>query len=346
MKKIFIIMVSSLLLSASLLAQPERSDFATFVPPKDWQRTAADGAVRFFHSKTVSGLTTNLMTVNSVITMNDYDFIPPPQWQVQKNSDHLRIQSLESGCLILIFPPQASSGDLEQDAKAVFEMMYPGWQFKKSGSEQFTFSKGYTPQGLEYFMMEAGMSKLSADGSRYDGFEDGVALVIKIGAQIAIISARHSDMPAHSNCYRKYEYWRRFFNSFTVKNAASIKPAEEDASQRIIGRWNMSESGATGGYIFAANGNYAFIGALGTSYTTRDYNYEYLHTKTYAFQGDGSYAIVRSQLTLKKRGEAPELARFRFEKVNHGGTGWKDRIYMLKKDGLGETEVSYEKQDK
>ncbi len=38
--------------------------------------------------------------------------------------------------------------------------------------------------------------------------------------------------------------------------------------------------------------------------------------------------------------------QFRFEKVNHGGTGWKDRIWMLKKDETGERELCYEKRDR
>lgn len=291
--------------------------------------------------------TTSATTASGNTTVNDYEFIAPPRWQVRNNGDHLRVQSTESGCLILIFTPQPSSGDLEKDARGVFETMYPGWRFQKSGSESYTLSKGYTPQGLEYFMMEAGMSKLSADGSRYDGFEDGAALVVRAGARIAIISVRHnSSLLAHGDCVRKYEYWRRFFNSFAVKNVVVTRNAEEDPAQRIVGRWSMAESGATGEYIFAANSNYAFIGAIGSSYTTRDYNYEYLHTKTYAFQGDGSYSIAGSQLTLKKRGSQPEQMRFRFDKVNRGGTGWKDRIYLLTTGRFGENEVSYEKQDK
>ncbi|MCC7306876.1 MAG: hypothetical protein IT173_04875 [Acidobacteria bacterium] len=277
-------------------------------------------------------------------SLRDHEFTAPPGWQIRNNADHVRIQSPESGCLILIFAPQGSSGDLEKDARAVFATMYPGWQFQKAGWAQYTLSKGYTPQGLEYFMMEALMGKLAADGSRYDGFEEGAALVIKAGAQSVIISVRHnSSLMEHANCYKKYEYWSRFFNTFAVRNAPIPRSTEQDAVKRIIGGWSMTESGGTGEYIFAANGNYAFVGALGTSYTTKDLNYEYLHTTTYAFQGDGSYSIAGSQLTLKKRGRPAEIARFRFDQVNHGGTGWKDRIYLLRRDSVGESEASYEK---
>ena len=160
-------------------------------------------------------------------------------------------------------------------------------------------------------------------------------MIVKAGAQIVIISVRHnSSMMGHNDCRRKYETWRRFFNSFTVKNAGVTKN-EEDISQRIVGRWTMSEAGASGEYIFAANGNYAFVGAIGTSSTSSDYNYKYLHIKTYAFQGDGSYSIAGNQLTTRKRGvNSPEHVGFRFEKVNKGGGGWKDRCICFQKAAL------------
>ena len=100
-------------------------------------------------------------------------------------------------------------------------------------------------------------------------------------------------------------------------------------------------------YIFAANGNYQFIGAYGTTTKTTDYSYEYIHTMTSAFKGDGSYSFKKNQLTFKGRGDnTPETVQFRFEKVNHGSTGWKERLYMLKNDKFGEYEVCYEKENK
>lgn len=287
----------------------------------------------------------NQTVMNNSIYLKDYDFITPEEWQAQNNKDHLLIQNRQSGCVIRILEPQQSTGNLEQDAKAVFDMMYQGWQYQKSGAQRYVLSKGFLPKGLEFCMMEAPMSMTAADG-RYN-LEEGAALVIKAGIQIVIVSVRHnSGLIGHDDCRLKYTTWRRFFNSFTVKNATVPKNAE-DASLKIIGAWSQTESGASSEYIFAANGNYAFYGAIGTSSTSRDYNYEYLHIKTYAFSGDGSYAISGNQLTLKKQNDSnPEQMRFRFSKVSYGGTGWKERLYMLTKDRFGENEVCYEKRDK
>jgi hypothetical protein len=84
-----------------------------------------------------------------------------------------------------------------------------------------------------------------------------------------------------------------------VKNADTPKNIK-DAAARIIGAWSQTESGASSEYVFAGNGHYALVGALGSTFTSRDINYEYLHIKTYAFQGDGSYSISGNKLTLKK----------------------------------------------
>ncbi len=285
-----------------------------------------------------------------ISAFNTYSFITPEKWSIQQQNDYVMLsqsQGNEPGCIILIFPLQASSGDLQTDAINVFNQMYSGWQFRNTGEKQYDLSKGYTPQGLEYYLMEAPMSKMSADGSRYEGFEDGVALVIKSGNLMSIIAARHTTTMAHTDCLNKYETWRRFFNSFTITNAIIPKNREEESSKRIIGVWTLTGNGpAQGEYIFAANGNYQLGGAIGTSTTTKDYRYEHLHITSYAFQGDGSYSIKDNHLSFRKPGDKnPEQVLFRFEKVNHGDTGWKERLYLLKTDPTLGTkyEVCYEK---
>jgi hypothetical protein len=278
-----------------------------------------------------------------VISLKDLVFVAPAGWSEQSQTDHVLLQNMESGCLILILEPQPSSGNLEQDARAAFELMYQGWHYQKSDEQRLTLSKGRTPQGLEYCMMQAAMSTTTADG-RYH-LEDGAALVINAGAQVVIIGVRHnSSMFAHDQCSR-YEGWPRFLASFTVKNAMLPATTDEDASKRIIGRWAMAEGRASGEYIFAANGHYQFTGALGTSYTTSGYDYEIIHTTTSAFEGDGSYSVSGNRLTLRRRADRkPEEVMVRFETVSRGGPGWNDRLYLLRKDATGDYEVAYEKQ--
>jgi hypothetical protein len=282
--------------------------------------------------------------MNNMPTLDAYDFIPPVGWLVQKHPDHILLAQApdQSGCVIQVLAPQPSSADLEAHAAAVFEMMYPGWQYQKTGELQYALSRGVLPAGFEYAMKEAAMSTTSADG-RYH-LEEGVVLVIKAGSQVAIVAVRHRGTLAHNDCQNKYETWRRFFNSFTVKGAARAGLDAADPAQRIVGVWSQSGGGAIGDYIFAANGHYAFAGGLGSSSTSRDDRYEYLHIRSHAWDGDGTYAIAGSQLTLSPRGgNRPEKVQFRFEQVNRGGAGWTDRLWLLKRDSVGEVEIGYDK---
>jgi hypothetical protein len=275
------------------------------------------------------------------IRLQDCEFIAPAGWSVQQQADHVRLQNPDSDCLILVIEPQRSSGSLEQDAHAAFELMYRGWAHQKSGEYAYTLSKGRTPQGLEYSAMEAAMSTTAADG-RYH-LEEGVACVIQAATSIVIIAARHnSSMLGHDRCTR-FDGWPRFFSSFTVRNATP-PPQADDPSTRIIGRWVTTESGASGEYVFAANRRYQLTGAIGTTCTTSEHDHEVIYATTSAFQGDGSYAVSGNQLTLSPRAGVSDRISFRFVEVNRGGTGWKDRLCLSRQDASGEYEVTYDKQ--
>jgi hypothetical protein len=278
---------------------------------------------------------------------SNYSFIPPQGWQMLRTNQYIMLsqsQTPEHGCIVSIFPPMQSSGNLETDARNLFGQMYPGWSYRFTGEKHDDISKGYTLQGLEYCMIEAPMHKQRPDGYYYD-YEDGAIWVIGMGKQIVVVTGRHNRNIA-CFCFHQYEYWRRFFNSFTVKGQAAAKGAQEDLAKRVVGDWMAIGSTALTEYIFAANGNYQFIGAFGTSTKTSDAYFDYIHTQTSSFTGDGSYSIKNNQLVLKRRGDkATEQMPCRFETVNHGGTGWKDRLYLRKiseVDGK-EYEVCYEK---
>lgn len=289
----------------------------------------------------------NQTIMNGSISMNDYEFIPPENWETNKNKDFISIKNPRSGCIIQILTPQPSSGNMEQDANAVFEMMYKGWSYQQQGEKSFLLSTGILPKGQEYFMKEGTMTGYNGNGQYL--IEEGVAMVVKAGSKIVIIAARHnSSSLGHDECYRNYNTWRRFINSFSIKNILPEKNNAPDARQRILGLWKIISTGVVSAdYVFAANGNYEHGGGIGSSTTTSDMYYKYIYNRAYPFQGSGSYTISGDQLLLKKRSENnTEQIRFRFEKINHGGAGWKDKIWLLKKDNLGESEVCYEKETK
>jgi hypothetical protein len=267
---------------------------------------------------------------NEPITLSDYEFIPPAGWVVQRKPDHFLMRNPQSGCGIQIFEPRVIPASLEQVSRAALEQMYAGWQFRKTGEQQYLLSTGVLPKGLHYFMTEAEMSK---EGGEFGGIMNGAALVVKAGSQIVIIGALHASlMPDHRGCWATYATWRRFFNSFTVRNTPTVRETEDELSRRIVGTWAMSGGLAVGEYVFRADGTYSSDGAFGTP-----------DSGVSGVSGGGDYALAGDQLVMSTRAGTTKEVQLRFDRVNRGGTGWKDRLYMLKKDAHGEYEVSYEK---
>lgn len=276
--------------------------------------------------------------------LDNYTFIAPERWITQRGNDYILLsqyQSLERGCVIVIVPPQPSSGNLETDARNVFNQMYMGWTYQP-GINQEDISKGYTAQGLEYCRIEARMQKSRGDGYYFD-YESGDALVIKLGNKVAIIGSRPNRGEMVCFCKYQYEYWGRFFNSFQIKRV-SAQENKTDMAKRMIGKWQSIGGSALVSYVFAANSRYQFIGAYSTTSRIDRYTIE---TRTSAFKGDGSYQLNGIHLVFKKDGQVPETSTFHLEQVKHGSSAWTDRLYILetsKIDGK-EYEVCYEKQD-
>ena len=110
--------------------------------------------------------------------------------------------------------------------------------------------------------------------------------------------------------------------------------------QGLVGSW-QSIGSVLLKYIFAANGHYQFIGAYSTSSYISPYLIEH---RTSAFKGDGTYSFNANRITTVKDGKS-STAQFRLEKVNHGGTGWTDRLYLQESFDGKPNEVCYEKQN-
>jgi len=282
----------------------------------------------------------------SSASLKDYQFVSPARWYTFNTPNYIMLSSSQSaqwGCTLNIFPSQPSTGNLETDARNIFNQMYGGWQYRFNNQQKEDVSRGYTLQGLEYCMIEAPMQKQRPDGYYYD-YENGQVLVISIGNQITLIAGRHQRGEMTCFCKNQYDYWNQFFNSFVV-NGVSPKKMEDEVAKRIVGTWGSMGGSALTKYIFAANGRYQFIGAYtSTSRISRDM----IEMRTSVFTGDGSYLINGNQLTTTydKDRSKNDVVQYRLEKVNHGGSGWKDRLYILAKSVVDGTlyEVCYEKE--
>jgi len=222
--------------------------------------------------------------------------------------------------------------------------MYPGWRFYYSDARHDDLMKGNTRQGAPYYMMEAYMMKDRPAGG-WD-YETGTAVVIGNGKQAAILAIRHELTGLNCQCKQRYTTWPRFFSSFTIKNLIPQKEIDTNPT-RFIGSWMVSGGRSIGEYIFAANGRFQYLGGYG-SYSR--ISNEWIELKTSAWQGDGSYTIQGDHLIFKRKGETKgDEYRFRFESINRGSTGWKDRLCLLNehpRDNGPAYETCYEKTEK
>ncbi|MFL5788518.1 MAG: hypothetical protein ACJ748_10735 [Flavisolibacter sp.] len=281
-------------------------------------------------------------------SLNDYSFIVPETWFTQKANNYILLsqtQNPEWGCLISVFPTEASSGNLEEEARTLFNNNYSGWEYRNSGDKKEDVSKGYTSQGLPYVMIEAEMKKKRPDGYYYD-YENGQIIVIGAGNKKAVIQARHNRGEMTCFCNYSYDHWDRFFDSFTINNVSPEKQDRKNDAKRIVGTWGAQGGSALTKYIFAGNGHYQFIGAYST---TSLINYNTIELKTSGFKGDGTYSLKGDKLTTSKFVDKNnvDIMQYRFDQVNHGGTGWKDRVYLFTPKSFDgkPNEVRYERQE-
>jgi hypothetical protein len=287
-------------------------------------------------------------TTGIVTDSYGYAYIPPESWTLEKGNGYILYTQVladgRPGCRLIIIPPVVSSGKLEDDVKSIFLQMYPGWRYYYSDARHDDLVRGNTKQGAPYYMLEAEMVKDRPDGGR--DYEQGAALVVGSGKQSAIIALRHEITGLNCQCKQRYNTWQRFFNSFAIKNL-SPQSQRDTSPSRFIGSWMSSGNRSISEYIFAANGRFQFIGGFG-SYSK--ISNEILELKTSAWQGDGSYSIQGDRLLFTRKGETkPDIYRFRFESINKGSTGWKERICLLNehpRDNGPAYEACYEKTER
>src|SRR5437868_6508357 len=78
----------------------------------------------------------NIMLASAgTASLNDYQFMPPARSYTYRNPNYILLSSSKGanyGCQLNIYPPQSSSGNLETDARNIFNQMYSGWQYRYS----------------------------------------------------------------------------------------------------------------------------------------------------------------------------------------------------------------------
>lgn len=273
-----------------------------------------------FDKNAMSNTTTN----RAAGSFDDYTYTMPEKWITKRENGYMHlIQEKDGkyGCYISLFNPEAGSGNIENDVQNYFAALYKGWQFLNPAV--YTITKGQTWQGVEYCMMESSMTRQR--GEQYD-HEDGGIIAFKFGNKLGIVSIRHEPIGLYCECKKNFNTWARFLNTFTMKGFTPAASSQSPSSM-IVGSWMLMQGRTLNNYVFAANGRYQNFTGYG-DYVKVDANT--IASRSTVFKGDGKYSINGNTVTLNAdAGNQRQTFRVRFEKVNKGGKGWTDRIYIF-----------------
>jgi hypothetical protein len=278
-------------------------------------------------------------------SLSNYVYAEPRGWTTAVYPDGIVISAPVSNtgekCNISLWPMRSSSGNLQNDANALFAQVFSSFD-PRNGSTPNSMIKGTSAQGWDYFIIKKSIGLRGGDFQTMFGF----VFVANLGNQVAAISGISKD-PLVSSCFGLLltDVWPKFFYSLQFKNWSSSNTSA--LLKNLPGVWMAATATAGDRIVFAPNGRFA--GASASQKYYRVSSTEVMRT-TDVFFGDGSYSLNGNNIVLTHDNDKshPEYGFIRLEHESKDeGRTWAGKLYLLRKsvvDG-SEYEVSYEKQD-
>ncbi len=277
-------------------------------------------------------------------TLANYVFTPPQGWGIEQYPDGIVLRAPTSNtgekCNITLWPMRNTSGSLEVDAASLFATVFKDFELRNS-STPGSVIKGIASDGWEYLITKKSIGLRGGDFQTMFGF----AFVAKLGNQVAAISGISKD-PLVSSCFglQLTDVWPKFFYSLKFKNYQAYSQ-EVEMRRRLSGVWIAVTASAGDRFVFASNGRFA--GAAAAQRYLRLSSTELLRI-TDVYFGDGSYTLNGNGMMLihDSNRNAQESALFRIERESKDGRFWTEKLYLLRKSVVdnSEYEVGYEKQ--
>ena len=238
-------------------------------------------------------------------------------------------------CQISVFPLRPTSGNLVNDARAIYASIFQTDPFQNNDYPYpaASFIRGISAEGWNYFIIQKSIHGRFGDYGTLLGTR---LMAVQLGNQVATITGTGKD-PQVSMCFGElvHDDWPEFFYTVHFKSWTP-QPQDREVPRRLAGAWTTATATVADRYVFAANGRFASAAAAMT--TTRISPTELLQT-TNAYFGNGAYTINGSAITLttdSDRGN-PRRGSFRVEQVSKdGGATWTDRLCLLLEGISGE----------
>lgn len=256
-------------------------------------------------------------TVTSSGNKNIYSITVPPTWSLNAGGNTLMLEkNTATGKRIIEFMNMArSSGSLEKDMEHIFFEVFDGWSLYNSPNnllfEKGDHEKGFTSQGLPYYMLSNSISNKGSDVIR------GTVLLIQAGANVAIINSADKMLSSESETALQFLLFNLRINGTTDKNM--------DYKKQLIGTWATS-SGLYGNSLsaatsYTAEGKYYVL--IQSSYTV-GYDYYNDLIKKSQFKNQGVFSLNGNVLERKVSSGAATKYFIRFYSRKSGNNAWEN----------------------
>lgn len=254
---------------------------------------------------------------NNSESKNIYSITVPPTWSLNAGGNSLMLEkNTATGKRIIELMSMArSSGSLEKDMEHIFFEVFDGWSLYNAPNnllfEKGDHEKGFTCQGLPYYMLSNSITKPGGDVIK------ATVLIIQVGANVAIINTADKILGSESEMALNFLLFTLKINAVAEKNM--------DYKKQLIGTWATS-SGSYGNSLIAAT-SYTAEGkyyVLTQSSYTVGYDYYNDLIKSKKFKGEGVFAF-KGNVLERKAGSGPTTKYFiRFYSRKYGNNAWED----------------------
>jgi len=248
---------------------------------------------------------------------NIYSITVPPSWSLNAGQNSLTLEkTTNTGKRIIEFMSLIkSSGSLEKDMEHIFFDVFDGWSLHNSPNnllfEKGDHEKGFTSQGLPYYMLSNSITKPGGDVIK------ATVLLIQVGANVAIINSADNILGSEMEMALNFLLFTLKINGVAAKNV--------DYKNQLTGTW-ASSSGSYGNSLIAAT-SYTAEGkyyVLTQSSYTVGYDYYNDLIKKKQFKGEGSFSFTGNVLERRSASGSSSKYFIRFYSRKYGNNTWRD----------------------
>lgn len=243
--------------------------------------------------------------VGPVRNIGGIEYIAPEGWQVtQQGAAAVLIGPVKKEwqpCVIVIDPTVPPSGDLASQAEMVVNAnfarnfgRYHGGNGTDLKSDQL---QGVSATGWPYVDLFGQLGTTN--------YYVRTILAQYNGHGVALMGLTRAIDCLGSNYLRSNDKFQLLFHSLQLPGFAQ---PNGDLAKQLIGSWQSVSSSAGVAVIYAANGHFDDVGAVGSYHVTNLGQLIYETRSTWP--GNGSYEVAGDRLTMTRDGGSPKTALF------------------------------------